>query len=330
MSSGIESMMPDGTWIPYEEYHFGPDWKPLVQQHLDELNERKANYDSSYKTNLAINDWLKDGLSEEMAHYLGHALGLSQGWWELMIPTKLKDRIAFATTNGYVKAVDTANFSKINKNGKIAIELREHDSLVGTYNSAQIGFDGMTVAETRKEFDKIISLGLTDKHDKQKFDRWYEDEVQDFFFLVTTNGIAVKFPLDDLSSKGRSSRGVSGIRLKTNDIVISADVVNNEDLILIVTENGIGKLVEVSDFRKMKRGAVGVKGLETTRKTGRVIAAITILDKYDGVMLLTNKGQMIKLKTATIPIYKRQAQGVRLMNLREGDKIVSGTRIADV
>jgi DNA gyrase subunit A len=154
--------------------------------------------------------------------------------------------------------------------------------------------------------------------------------IQEFLFLVTANGIAVKFPLDDLGSKGRNSRGVRGIKLKKDDIVISADVVTNEDLILLVTEHGIGKLVEVSDFRTMKRGAVGVKGLETTRKTGKVVAAITILDKYDGAMLLSNGGQMIRIKTATIPIYKRQAQGIRLMKLKEGEKIVSGTRIANV
>ena len=89
-------------------------------------------------------------------------------------------------------------------------------------------------------------------------------------------------------------------------------------------------MVKVSDFRNMKRGAVGVKCLNTNDKSGPVEVVLAISDGSEEVMFLTGKGQTIRMRVSQIPIYKRQATGIKLVDLKEGDYIVSGDKIKDV
>ena len=98
----------------------------------------------------------------------------------------------------------------------------------------------------------------------------------------------------------------------------------NDDDIVLVTENGIGKRVKVKDFRNMRRGAVGVKCLNTSHKTGKVVAALSVKNKNDELLFMTSNGQMIRLASMNIPAYKRQAKGVSLMKIRNGEKLISG------
>jgi DNA gyrase subunit A len=137
--------------------------------------------------------------------------------------------------------------------------------------------------------------------------------------IITENGQAIKFNEKEIREMGRGARGIRGIKLKKDDKVASMEVINGEKEILIVTENGFGKRVKIDQFRNQKRGGIGIKAAKITEKTGKIIEA-KILKEEKELILLSQKGQMIKVEIKTIPILKREAQGVRIMKLKE-DKI---------
>ena len=327
MSSGVEVMLPTGHWISLEEDIFGTDWTVKVDDLVKRFHiEVERTEDNLMRSHVALKNM---DLDEDLEHYLGETLGLAHNWWSFLAMTDPIECLAFTTELGYVKSTPMTEFAKINKSGKIAIDLRKNDSALTPSKHLRFKVEGVEIGQFRHDIEFAVAAGFATPFDLSNFDEWM-DESRDMIFITSTDGVAVKFPIDTLKTSSRNSRGIRGIRLKDNDTVVSSSIVTNEDLILMVTKYGIGKMVKVSDFRDMKRGAVGVKCLNTNDKSGKVVVVVPITDDNDSVIFLTSKGQTIRISAKQIPIYKRQATGVRIVGLKEGDYIVSGDKIKDV
>lgn len=314
-------MTAEGKWISVEEDTFGADWQTQIEPWVKRFNQ--INDGSAVGPLHAFKQMYEEGCNQETLDYMENSLGLKNNWWDFMLGT-FQEVLVFATEGGFCKATAIKEFGKIQRNGKIAIEIREGDSLIKSVVGARMTLDSVEIEERlsdAKQIDEDFNLDITKSINSMI------DEFSDFCFLATANGLAVKYPVHDLKSRGRASKGIKGIALKKEDKVVGFDVVTNDDDIVLVTEKGFGKRVKVSDFRNMRRGAVGVKCLNTSHKTGRVVAAMTVRNKTDELMFLTNGGQMIRLSSMNIPVYKRQAKGVSLMKIKEEDKLISGVVI---
>ena len=175
------------------------------------------------------------------------------------------------------------------------------------YNSARkTGLQGITL----KEDDELIAVRLTDG----------EDNV----VLVTRNGMCITFDEKDVRPIGRVSQGVIGIRIDEDDEVIGMEsiIAGGKATLLAITENGFGKRTELDEYRVQIRGGKGVVTYKITPKTGKLVGARIATDDED-VMLITDKGTIIRLKVKDISILGRPTQGVTLMRTTDGGKVVS-------
>ncbi len=145
--------------------------------------------------------------------------------------------------------------------------------------------------------------------------------------LATRDGMAVRFDENNVRSMGRTARGVRGITLTGDDIVIGVAVVDEEKTLLTVTERGLGKRTLFSDFREMKhRGGKGVACHKLTEKSGK-LAAIATVSENDDVMLITDTGTIIRMSVSDINLYSRVAGGVIVMRMSADTKIVNISRL---
>jgi DNA gyrase subunit A len=119
---------------------------------------------------------------------------------------------------------------------------------------------------------------------------------------------------------GRAAAGVAGIRPVEGDYVVSLTAVDPTSQLLVVSENGLGKRTPFDEYRLTSRGAKGVTTMNITDKTGKVVAALAV-HNTDQLMLMTNKGQSVRIRVSEIRETGRNAQGVRLMNLGEGELV---------
>lgn len=189
--------------------------------------------------------------------------------------------LVFVTKNGVIKRTELSEFDNIRKSGKIAITL--------------------------KEDDELIYVGVTTGNDE--------------IAIGANNGRMVRFNEDEVRVMGRSASGVKGIELEDSK-VIGAEVIKPNQLILIVTENGYGKKSEIEEYRLTHRGSKGVKALNITDKNGMMVAlkCVNPDDDYD-LMIITDSGIIIKLPLEQVSTLKRATQGVRLINLKEDQKV---------
>ena len=189
--------------------------------------------------------------------------------------------LVFVTKNGVIKRTELSEFDNIRKSGKIAITL--------------------------KEDDELIYVGVTTGNDE--------------IAIGANNGRMVRFNEDEVRVMGRSASGVKGIELEDSK-VIGAEVIKPNQLILIVTENGYGKKSEIEEYRLTHRGSKGVKALNITDKNGMMVAlkCVNPGDDYD-LMIMTDSGIIIKLPLEQVSTLKRATQGVRLINLKEDQKV---------
>ena len=138
--------------------------------------------------------------------------------------------------------------------------------------------------------------------------------------LISDAGKAVYFDEKDSRPLGRDTRGVKGIELEDEQNVISLMVPGSEDEILTVSENGFGKKSRITDFRKTKRGAKGVIAMQLSERNGKLISAVQVLDE-DEVILITDKGTLVRTKVSEISTFGRNTQGVRVIKLKENEKL---------
>jgi DNA gyrase subunit A len=189
-----------------------------------------------------------------------------------------------ATTKGTVKKTPLKDYANIRTNGLIAIKLDDGDEL-------------RWIKRTSGQDDVIIS---------------------------TSAGQAIRFGEVDARPMGRSARGVRGVRLRPNDNVVGMDIVaNNEGNLLVLSQNGFGKVTKAAQFPSHKRGGVGIKAAIVTTKTGPIMAVRSLEEDTEEILIISSKGQAIRVGLKDIPVLGRTTQGVRIMRTAEDDKVSS-------
>ena len=142
----------------------------------------------------------------------------------------------------------------------------------------------------------------------------------DEIVLVTHEGMSLRFHEDDTRSMGRASAGVMGIRPVEGDFVVGLALVTAASTLLVASENGLGKRTAFDEYRKQTRGGKGIITMKVTDKTGPVVGAVTVVEE-DELMLMTSTGQSIRIRVAEIRETGRNAQGVKLLTLKDGEKL---------
>lgn len=204
--------------------------------------------------------------------------------------------VLMCTRNGLVKKTSLEAYSRPRTNGILAINLEDGDGLV----------------------DARITDGADD------------------IILATRNGYCNRFSEKDVRTTARYTKGVRGIRLRSGDYVISMGVVSQEDMlangsetartVLAVSENGYGKRTAISAYSTTRRGSMGVITLKTTTRNG-YLAGLMIVDKNEELLIITQEGMIIRQPISEISVISRNTQGVRLINLKEGDKVRDITNV---
>ena len=195
--------------------------------------------------------------------------------------------LTMVTRNGIIKKTLLTEFEYQRKGGKIAINLDEGDELI-------------FVRHTKGDQSVMIA---------------------------TRHGMCVRFDENNVRGMGRAARGVKGITLQDGDYVIGVAIVDDTKKLLTVTENGMGKRTSFEDFREMKhRGGKGVTCHKLTEKSGE-LAAIQTVDDDDDVMMITDKGTIIRMSVSDINVYSRTAGGVIVMRISDDTRIVTLSRL---
>ncbi|MGY4884179.1 MAG: DNA gyrase subunit A [Nanobdellota archaeon] len=145
--------------------------------------------------------------------------------------------------------------------------------------------------------------------------------------LATKHGKAIRFNSNDVRDMGRSSYGVTGIKLDKGDEVVSLEILDTP-AVLTITENGYGKRTEVEEYRKTARAGKGVINVKISEKTGNVITTVSVNDK-DNIIVTTAKGIVIRTSLESIRVMGRAAQGVRIVKLQGDDKVTDLTRVIE-
>ena len=188
-----------------------------------------------------------------------------------------------ATRNGLVKKTSIQEYANVKKTGLLAINLRENDEL--------------------------IEVKYTDNH-------------QDVF-LITKFGMCIRFHETDVRATGRASMGVIGMNLTDQDEVVAMQVHTQGEYLLVVSENGLGKLTKMEEFTAQNRGGKGVKCYKITEKTGNVVGAKAVNEDNE-VMLITTEGIIIRIPCSGISVVGRIASGVKLMNVDSENVSIAG------
>ncbi len=146
--------------------------------------------------------------------------------------------------------------------------------------------------------------------------------------IGTRNGMAIRFAEDDARPMGRSAHGVRGIHLRKGDEVVAMEVVSDDATLLTACENGYGKRTDVGEYRRQTRGGIGLKNVQASERNGLVVGIACVSDR-DELLLVSEQGQIIRLKVADMRPMGRDTQGVRLMDLADGDRLVSMATLAE-
>jgi len=145
--------------------------------------------------------------------------------------------------------------------------------------------------------------------------------------LGTRDGMTIRFDENEVRSMGRASRGVKGIKLRTGDLVVGMVIVEEKAALFTVCENGYGKRTGMENYRAQSRGGVGLKNIKTSSRNGKVVSLKAVQSK-DDLMMITAHGMIIRTGLDEIRSIGRNTQGVRLIKLKPGDKLVAAEKIA--
>lgn len=191
-----------------------------------------------------------------------------------------------ATRQGVIKKTDLIQFDTSRRDGIIAINLDEGDELV--------------------------EVQLTDGRQE--------------IMLGTREGLAIRFSEQDVNPYGRTARGVKGITLQEDDVVVSMDTLRKDADVLAITENGFGKRTPISEYRVQTRGGKGIINIKTSNRNGKVVS-LQVLRPEEEIMMISAEGIIIRIKVEEISVMGRSTQGVTLMRLAEGDKLVALAKV---
>ncbi len=192
------------------------------------------------------------------------------------------------TRKGIVKKTPIEEFANIRKTGIIAVNLQDDDELI-------------EVKTTTKEDD---------------------------IFLITKNGMSIRFPEAEVRSTGRNSMGVRGMMLGDGDEIVGMQLARQGETLLIVSEKGYGKRTKLEEFKVQHRGGLGLKCYKIMDKTGCVVGVKAVNDEHE-MMIITNAGIVIQIRMSEVSIYSRITSGVRLINLDENVKVASIAKVRD-
>ena len=170
-----------------------------------------------------------------------------------------------------------------------------------------------------KNIRKNGLIGITIKEDDELIEVKTTDNTRDIF-MVSKNGMCIRFRDTDIRSTGRSSMGVRGMNLDHEDEVVGMQMNTQGEKLLIVTEKGMGKKTPINDFTLQRRGGKGLKCYKVTEKTGKVIGVKAVNEDHE-VMLITTEGIIIQLRCEDISTYGRITSGVKLINVKEGEAV---------
>ena len=198
--------------------------------------------------------------------------------------------VVFITINGIIKKTPLSQFSNPRPSGIIALTIDLNDTLVGAK----------------------LSTG--------------KDDV----FLCTKEGMSIRFSEEDVRAMGRNARGVKGINLAKDDAVVGMEILPPESkkTILVVSSLGYGKRTDIEEYRPQSRGGVGIITQKTTDKVGFLIGSLVVTED-DNIMVITDKGQIIRTRCKEISVLGRNTQGVRVIGLNEGETASSIALVAD-
>ena len=194
-----------------------------------------------------------------------------------------RDFMIVATKKGEVKKTAMDEFEVVRRSGLIAMNLEDDDELIG--------------AKLAHANDDVL--------------------------LISAKGKAIRFTVEQLRSASRTSGGVRGIRLAKGDNVVSLNLAPKDSQLLVVNENGYGKRTPIDEYPSQSRGGSGVITSKVTTKTGPVASARVITEKDNDLMIISAGGVVIRTDVSTIHVAGRATQGVRLINLGEGDEVVA-------
>ena len=206
-----------------------------------------------------------------------------------MIPIKEYvhgDYLVMATKKGLVKKTPIEEYSNVRKTGLAAITLREDDELI-------------EVKITNNDFD---------------------------VFMITKQGLCIRFNEKDVRATGRTSMGVRGMNLSDNDEVVAMQLDIQGKEMLIVSEKGMGKRTDLDEFTAQNRGGKGVKCYKITEKTGNVVGAKAVTED-DEIMIINTDGIIIRMECKDISVYGRITSGVKLINLKENEEVASIAKV---
>jgi len=194
-----------------------------------------------------------------------------------------RDYMIVSTKKGEVKKTEMGEFEIVRRDGKIAMNLEDDDELIGA------------------------KLARTDY----------------YVLMVTANGQANRFTVEELRSASRMSGGVRGIRLSDGDTLVSLNIATSGGQLLVVTENGYGKRTPIEEYPRRNRGGSGVLTARLTDKTGKITAARAITEEDSDLMIVSASGVVIRMDVSVIRMLGRTTQGTLVQNLAEGDTVVA-------
>ena len=196
--------------------------------------------------------------------------------------------VVMATKKGRVKKTDLMAYSRPRSGGLIGVKLADEDELI----AARITDGDMTI------------------------------------FLGSEGGKVIRFHENDVRATARGSMGVRGMRIDRGARVVGMEVLQSEDTLLTVTENGYGKRSFVEEYKIQGRGGKGVFSIKTSKRNGKMVSLL-LVDDNDELMMVTDKGKLIRTSNKSINVISRNTQGVKLINLSSGEKLIGIARLPE-
>ena len=205
------------------------------------------------------------------------------------------------------------------------IPLREYEEGKYLFMATEKGLVKKTPIQDYANVRKTGLAAIALREDDRLIEVKVTDNTEDIL-LVTRDGMCIRFNETDVRSTGRVSMGVRGMNLTDNDVVIGMQTASQGTDLLIVSEKGMGKRTNMDEFTRQNRGGKGVKCYKITEKTGNVVG-MKAVDEDSEIMIINTEGIIIRMKCSDISIYGRITSGVKLINLKEKDKVASVAKV---
>ncbi len=263
---------------------------------------------------------------------------------EMLFVASSHDYLLFFTNKGRVywkKVHEVPEAGRMSRGKAIVnlLELQKGERVATTLNVRTFGADKFVVMATKQGLVKKTELtayanprtggivAIKINEDDELIGVRVSTGSQDIF-LTTRQGKSIRFHEDEIREMGRVAAGNIGIRMESDDQVVGMDVLDEGATILTVTENGFGKRTRTEEYRVQGRGGKGILTIKTTQRNGLVVYACQVTDP-DELMIITEQGKIIRLKVADISVIGRNTQGVKLIDLAEGEKVVAVAKVIE-